>query len=163
MSKNHFFENTYEDFTSKSATNILNDCNDGLSETFEEKLKNFNRTKLHILKSEMEHYIYHNHTVYTGSGGLALYYFLCAMRKGGNLDLLRNALECIDLDYLDGRRISFLCGDAGPLAMAIVISYKLGSRRPDTLPEYKTLVRRLLGAYLNLANDYLPKWNRNVP
>lgn len=157
MSKNHFFENTYEDFTSKSATNILNDCNDGLSETFEEKLKNFNRTKLHILKSEMEHYIYHNHTVYTGSGGLALYYFLCAMRKGGNLDLLRNALECIDLDYLDGRRISFLCGDAGPLAMAIVISYKLGSRRPDTLPEYKTLVRRLmaLASSLNASPDEL--------
>lgn len=53
------------------------------------------------------------------------------------------ALEYLDIENLKGRRISFLCGDAGPLAIATVISYKLGTKRNDKiLPDYKTLAHR---------------------
>lgn len=54
-------------------------------------------------------------------------------------------MEYIDLDKLKGRRISFLCGDAGPLAIAAVISYKLDAQRIDhKLPDYNTLALRFV-------------------
>lgn len=54
----------------------------------------------------------------------------------------QTALDYINIDLLKGRRISFLCGDAGPLALATVISYKLGTKRPAHLQDYKTLAQR---------------------
>ncbi|KAI8435024.1 hypothetical protein MSG28_003459 [Choristoneura fumiferana] len=62
-----------------------------------------------------------------------------------------NAIPYLDLENLKGRKISFLCGDAGPLALATVISYRLGSRKNE-LPDYKSLVQRLM-ALSSLLND----------
>lgn len=56
----------------------------------------------------------------------------------------QTAMEYINLDNLKGKRISFLCGDAGPLALATVISYKFGNKCPDTLPNYKILAQRYI-------------------
>lgn len=57
---------------------------------------------------------------------------------------MQTALDYIDIENLKGRRISFLCGDAGPLAMATIISYKLGTKRPENLPDYKSLAQRYI-------------------
>ncbi|XP_072944196.1 lanC-like protein 2 isoform X2 [Epargyreus clarus] len=59
-------------------------------------------------------------------------------------DMFQTALQYINLHDLKGRRISFLCGDAGPLAIAAVISYKFGSCDANTLPDYRTLGNRLI-------------------
>lgn len=59
-----------------------------------------------------------------------------------NSPILQTAAKYIDVQNLKGRRISFLCGDAGPLAIATIIAYKLGDTRPETLPDYETLAQR---------------------
>ncbi|KOB78189.1 GPCRorphan/putative Class B Family, partial [Operophtera brumata] len=87
----------------------------------------------------MESDIFYDGTVYTGSAGLAMFYLLCS-HKNDDYETLKAALECLNIDGLKGKRISFLCGDAGPLALAAVISYKLGNKRPANIPDYKTLV-----------------------
>lgn len=59
------------------------------------------------------------------------------------IDLLfQTALDYLNVKNLKGRRISFLCGDAGPLALGAVIAYKLARKRPDDLPDYKILIQR---------------------
>lgn len=45
------------------------------------KLKNFKSVKLHTLLTKMDKHIFHDGTVYTGSAGLAMYYFICAWSK----------------------------------------------------------------------------------
>ncbi|XP_075969555.1 lanC-like protein 2 [Anticarsia gemmatalis] len=146
------FQNNYEEFTADTANNILNESNDELSEKFKLKLKKFQQSKLELLTGSMVDDIFCDGTVYTGSAGLALYYFNSGIKNESNSDLLKTALEYIDLDRLKGRRISFLCGDAGPLAIATIISYKLGSRRPESLPDYKTLAQNLM-SLISLLND----------
>uniref|UniRef100_A0A2A4JWT8 LanC-like protein 2 n=1 Tax=Heliothis virescens TaxID=7102 RepID=A0A2A4JWT8_HELVI len=139
------FENQYDDYSIEVAANILNEGRDGISEKFYTKLQKFKTVKLQLLKTKMEKDIFYDGTVYTGSAGLALYYYMCSLKNDGNLETLKTASEYLDIENLKGRRISFLCGDAGPLALATVISYKLGSKRNDkTLPDYKTLSQRLM-------------------
>ncbi|KAJ8722736.1 hypothetical protein PYW07_003916 [Mythimna separata] len=147
------FENQFEDYSPDVTANILNNSRDGISERFQAKLLKFKNEKLNILKMKMESDIFYDGTVYTGSTGLALFYFLESLRNDNNPESLKTALEYINLDNLKGRRISFLCGDAGPLALATVISYKLGPKHPDkSLPDYKTLAQRLM-SLISLLNE----------
>ncbi|RVE41582.1 hypothetical protein evm_013767, partial [Chilo suppressalis] len=145
MTSKGSFENQFEDYAAESTNNILNESKDGISEKFQLKLQSFKLSKLHILTTEMIDDVFYDGTIYTGSAGLALYYITCGLIKNNtNQDMLKTALQYINIDNLKGRRISFLCGDAGPLALATVISFKLGTKRPDTVPDYKSLAERLM-------------------
>ncbi|XP_021181235.3 lanC-like protein 2 [Helicoverpa armigera] len=147
------FENQFDDYSIEAAANILNESRDGISEKFHTKLQKFKTEKLQLLTMKMEKDIFYDGTVYTGSAGLALHYFMCSLKNDYSSDLLKTALEYLDTDNLKGRRISFLCGDAGPLALATVISFKLGSRRHDkTMPDYKLYAQRLM-ALISLLNE----------
>ncbi|KAM3963597.1 lanC-like protein 2 [Aphomia sociella] len=153
MTSKGSFENRYDDYSTEVSNSILNDTKDGLSNKFLAKLLNYKSNKLHLLTTTMESDIFYDGTVYTGSAGFALFHFLCALEKNENsYETLKTALDYINLNNLKGRRISFLCGDAGPLALATVISYKMGTRRPDSLPDYKTLAQRLM-SLVSLLND----------
>ncbi|XP_023948464.2 glutathione S-transferase LANCL1 [Bicyclus anynana] len=143
MAGKRYFENQFDDFSSNSTYDFFRQSEDGISEKFSTKLKNYKSEKLSNLVCKPGKEIFHHDgTVYTGSTGLAYYYLMSSLSKdeGCNENLL-NALKYIDLNSLKGRRISFLCGDAGPLAIATVISFKLGISRPDTLPEYGTIAQ----------------------
>ncbi|CAH2074000.1 unnamed protein product, partial [Iphiclides podalirius] len=84
-------------------------------------------------------------TVYTGSAGLSLFFLMRYIKYDQDADYnLQLALKYLDLKNLKGHRISFLCGDAGPIAIATVISYKLGTKRPENLPDFEALSQRLL-------------------
>ncbi|CAB3242131.1 unnamed protein product [Arctia plantaginis] len=152
MARKGAFENNYDDYTVEVATNILNKTGDGISEIFSLKLDKFKQLKFQLLKSKMQKDIFYDGTIYTGSAGMALYYLMQGIRKPDNPEYLQTAAKYIDVQNLKGRRISFLCGDAGPLAIATIIAYKLGSTRPETLPDYETLAQRLQ-ALISLLND----------
>ncbi|CAB3236342.1 unnamed protein product [Arctia plantaginis] len=141
MARKGAFENNYDDYTVEVATNILNKTGDGISEIFSLKLDKFKQLKFQLLKSKMQKDIFYDGTIYTGSAGMALYYLMQGIRKPDNPEYLQTAAKYIDVQNLKGRRISFLCGDAGPLAIATIIAYKLGSTRPETLPDYETLAQ----------------------
>ncbi|CAF4772574.1 unnamed protein product [Pieris macdunnoughi] len=152
-----FFENPYEDYSSNLQNSILNDSKDGISDVLREKLENFKASKVHLLTTKLETELFCDGTVYTGSSGLALYYtFNCLLNKNQTCtEHLQRAIKYVDIEHLKGRRISFLCGDAGPLAIATVISYKLGNRQLNPLPDYKELVQRVikLASLLNESPD----------
>ncbi|XP_063378086.1 lanC-like protein 2 isoform X1 [Cydia fagiglandana] len=146
------FENNFEDYSEGTAITVLNEAQDGISSKLQRKLQKYTDAKLHFLTTELASDIFYDNTVYTGSAGLALYYFISSLnRKDTCTENLRSALLYININDLKGQRISFLCGDAGPLALASVISYKLGRDNTD-LPDYKTLVQRLV-ALMSLLND----------
>ncbi|CAH2259252.1 jg10018 [Pararge aegeria aegeria] len=160
MSSKEAFQNEMDDFSSNSACYyMLNHAKDAISEIFSTKLQNYKNAKLAYLTSqEVEDVFNHDGTVYTGSAGLAFYYLMSSFGKNEECnEILQKALEYVDLNNLKGRRISFLCGDAGPLAIATVISYKLGQQRPDSLPQYGHLAKRLMNltSLLNESPDEL--------
>ncbi|XP_052808197.1 lanC-like protein 2 isoform X2 [Mya arenaria] len=70
-----------------------------------------------------------NYSVYTGIGGIALLHLRLYSYKNSDRGQLECALDCLKpaLKRLKGRRISFLCGDAGPLALGAVVYSKLGN------------------------------------
>ncbi|CAH1646094.1 unnamed protein product [Spodoptera littoralis] len=153
MSPKGSFENQYEDYSAEVASNIINESRDGISDKFQTKLQKFKTEKLQYLKAEMGRDIFHDGTVYTGSAGLALFYLMYSVRNDFNHEMLQAALDYIDIDKLKGRKISFLCGDAGPLAIAAVISYKLGAKHIEhKLPDYNILALRLM-SLISLINE----------
>ncbi|XP_063620347.1 lanC-like protein 2 isoform X2 [Cydia splendana] len=146
------FENNFEDYSEGTAITVLNGTQDAISSKLQRKLQKYTDAKLHYLTTELASDIFYDNTVYTGSAGLALYYFMSSLNKKDTCtENLRSALLYININNLKGHRISFLCGDAGPLALATVISYKLGRDNTD-LPDYKTLVQRLV-SLMSLLND----------
>ncbi|XP_045491937.1 lanC-like protein 2 [Colias croceus] len=154
MSGKGSFQSPYNDYTNSTSNNILNDSKDGISEVLQNKLINFKATKIEDLLSKHRKDIFYDGTVYTGSAGLALYYltYSSASKNEVSHENLQRALNYVDIENLRGRRISFLCGDAGPLAIALVISYKLGTRRPNNLPDYKDLAQRVMDL-ISLLDD----------
>ncbi|XP_013186554.2 glutathione S-transferase LANCL1 [Amyelois transitella] len=140
------FENNFKDYSPAAANNILTVSQTEISNVFQEKLQNYKCSKLDLVITDMQNDIFYDGTIYTGSAGLALYYLTCCSvgKNENNHENLKTALNYIDINNLKGRRISFLCGDAGPLALATVISYKLGTRRPEHFPDYRLLAQRLM-------------------
>jgi lantibiotic modifying enzyme len=71
-------------------------------------------------------------SVYTGHAGIALLYMrLAALFPEQKNQYMSKAKSLIDLalKQLDGRVITFLCGDAGPLAIAAVIYHNAGDQK----------------------------------
>ena len=60
--------------------------------------------------------------------GIALLY-LQLHRGSGEASDLQRALDYVkrSMRILNGRRVTFLCGDAGPLAVGAVVHHKLGN------------------------------------
>jgi len=90
------------------------------------------QTKIKDLLQQMEEGLKtadpHDCSAYTGWTGIALLYLQLYRVTGDQTHLLRS------LDYvkrtlrnLNGRRVTFLCGDAGPLAVGAVVYHKLRS------------------------------------
>ncbi|XP_035681798.1 lanC-like protein 2 [Branchiostoma floridae] len=72
----------------------------------------------------------HDYSIYTGSTGIALLYLHLAQvfKDGARDDFLKKALEWVQpgLKHLKRKRLTFLCGDAGPLAVGAVIYHRMG-------------------------------------
>ncbi|XP_069768810.1 lanC-like protein 2 isoform X3 [Narcine bancroftii] len=68
----------------------------------------------------------HDCCTYTGWTGIALLYLQC-FRATQDMAYLQRSLHYVKrtLRNLNGRRVTFLCGDAGPLAVGAVVHHKL--------------------------------------
>ncbi|XP_052029773.1 lanC-like protein 2 [Apodemus sylvaticus] len=90
------------------------------------------QTKIKDLLQQMEEGLKtadpHDCSAYTGWTGIALLY-LQLYRVTGDQTYLLRSLDYVKrtLRNLSGRRVTFLCGDAGPLAVGAVIYHKLKS------------------------------------
>lgn len=93
-------------------------------------------------------------SVYTGTSGIAL---LKLLKNPHDVANLEEAKRLLSLRKLKSRKHSFLCGDAGPLAIGAVIAYRLGK-----LEEVRELVTKLtsmsdlaINYKSDLPNEYL--------
>ncbi|KAK2156084.1 hypothetical protein LSH36_222g03052 [Paralvinella palmiformis] len=119
------FPNEFPDY---DGSKVLDD--DGkMPREFTEKLKSTIEVMLQKLDSGLEtHTDWSDYSVYTGTTGIALLYFHLHDKFGEGDRYLEKALHYIDepLNHLKRRKHTFLCGDAGPLALGAVIYHKLG-------------------------------------
>ncbi|XP_077410603.1 lanC-like protein 2 [Vanacampus margaritifer] len=70
----------------------------------------------------------HDFSTYTGWTGIALLY-MQLYRGSNDVAHLQRALDYVkrSMRILNGRKVTFLCGDAGPLAVGAVVHHKLGN------------------------------------
>ncbi|XP_063421840.1 lanC-like protein 2 [Mytilus trossulus] len=92
-----------------------------------------------------------NYTVYTGTAGIALLHIhLHRKLESGSQQYLKTGLEYLKkpLRHLKGRKYTFLCGDAGPLAIGAVINHML--KHED---DSKSCLDRLAGLHDTVCID----------
>ncbi|KAL4222306.1 LanC-like protein 2 [Mactra antiquata] len=91
-----------------------------------------------------------NYIVYTGIGGIAFLHLHLYEKLKQDRGQLECALDCLrrPLKHLNGRKLSFLCGDAGPLALAAVTYHKLGNKAGSS-----DCIKRLVSLYKDVIQD----------
>ncbi|XP_032831362.2 lanC-like protein 2 isoform X1 [Petromyzon marinus] len=123
-----YFQNPYAEYNSAQPPVDLFDASGKISAAFEGRLT----AKIHDLVAQMEEGLKtadpHDYSGYTGWTGIGLLY-VQLHRVQGEPGQLQRALDHAkrSLRGLSGRRVSFLCGDAGPLALGAVVHHKLGN------------------------------------
>ncbi|XP_068101502.1 glutathione S-transferase LANCL1 [Hyperolius riggenbachi] len=99
-----------------------------LTSDFANRLNSKIRELLQLMEHGLKSADPRDFTVYTGWSGIALLY-LHLSEVYQDPSLLQKAREYVtrSLRYLNKRDVTFLCGDAGPYAVAAVVFHKLGS------------------------------------
>ncbi|XP_018560773.1 lanC-like protein 2 [Anoplophora glabripennis] len=97
---------------------------------------------------------YNDYSVYTGTSGIAL---LKLRKDPDNVEILHEAKNLLSLNRLRNRRHTFLCGDAGPLSIGIVVNHKLGNNEEvkQLAARLKSLEKDVLHVHSDLPNEYL--------
>lgn len=143
------FSNPYPDWdqgvlTSNSGADV--DCNDTLdsegkiSTYFQKKVQSKIKDLLQQMEEGLKTADPHDFSTYTGWTGIALLY-LQLHRVSSEASYLHRALDYVKrtMRILNGRKVTFLCGDAGPLAVGAVVHHKL-----DNTTDSKECLSRLL-------------------
>uniref|UniRef100_UPI00358EE1EE lanC-like protein 2 isoform X2 n=1 Tax=Myxine glutinosa TaxID=7769 RepID=UPI00358EE1EE len=134
------FVNRYSDYEPSTSYSDLFDSSGTIDESFAKRLK----IKIKDLQQQMEEGLTtadpHDSSVYTGWAGIGLLYLRLHTMHKDAADL-RHAVEISQrsLRSLRARRFSFLCGDAGPLALGAVTFLAVGE-----LEESQSCVNKLL-------------------
>ncbi|KAM4606172.1 lanC-like protein 2 [Polymixia lowei] len=131
------FANSYPDWdqsvqTSNSGTD--EDCNEPLdangkvSPEFQNKVQNKIKDLLQQMEEGLKTADPHDFSTYTGWTGIALLY-LQLHRASNEASHLQRALDYVKrtLRNLNGRKVTFLCGDAGPLAVGAVVHHRMNN------------------------------------
>lgn len=131
------FSNPYPDWdqgvlTSNSGADVV--CNDSLdsegkvSTSFQKKVQSKIKDLLQQMEEGLKTADPHDFSTYTGWTGIALLY-LQLHRVSNEASYLHRALDYVKrtMRILNGRKVTFLCGDAGPLAVGAVVHHKLNN------------------------------------
>lgn len=129
------FPNPYPDWdhgapSSTSASDPLPDepfdAEGKVSAAFQKKVQNKIKDLLQQMEEGLKTADPHDFSTYTGWTGIALLY-LQLHRVSQEASHLQRALDYVKrtMRILNGRRVTFLCGDAGPLAVGAVVHHRL--------------------------------------
>lgn len=104
------------------------DAEGKVSTSFQKKVQNKIKDLLQQMEEGLKTADPHDFSAYTGWTGISLLYLQLHQVSGETSDLQR-ALDYVkrSMRILNSRKVSFLCGDAGPLAVGAVIHHKLGN------------------------------------
>ncbi|GAA6107114.1 lanC-like protein 2 [Tachysurus ichikawai] len=97
-----------------------------ITEAFQKKVQNKIKDLLQQMEEGLKTADPHDFSTYTGWTGIALLY-LQLHRVSSDSSYLQRSLDYVKraLRNLNGRKVTFLCGDAGPLAVAAVVHHRL--------------------------------------
>ncbi|KAJ7345212.1 hypothetical protein JRQ81_001162 [Phrynocephalus forsythii] len=149
MMSQRAFPNPFADYDKSLATGYF-DSSGRLTPEFTQHLNNKIRELLQQMERGLKSADPRDCTGYTGWAGIALLY-LHLHEVYGDPSYLHMAQEYVkrSLSCLTKRSITFLCGDAGPLAVAAVVYFKLQNEK-----QAEDCIARLL---------HLPKLDPRVP
>ncbi|KAA8581007.1 hypothetical protein FQN60_013965 [Etheostoma spectabile] len=101
---------------------------DNVSAAFQKKVQNKIKDLLQQMEEGLKTADPHDFSTYTGWTGIALLY-LQLHRASHEATHLQRALDYVKrtMRILNGRKVTFLCGDAGPLAVGVVVYHKLNN------------------------------------
>ncbi|KAB7506026.1 LanC-like protein 1 [Armadillidium nasatum] len=128
MSDDRYFKNPFPNYKPEIAAEFIDFETKELKPEVRSSIRNSTLKLIQYLERKLEEEIdWKDTSVYTGTSGYTLLYLHLAecfnderyLQKA--YSLAEKSLKC-----LKGRRISFLCGDSGPLALGAVIYEKLG-------------------------------------
>lgn len=148
------FKNPYTDYEGPASTEKLFDSAGHLTSGFIQHLK----SKISDLLQHMENGLVKadrtDCSIYVGWTGIALLY-LHLHNVYGDQNYLQKAVQYVNqsLKGLTGRVATFLCGDAGPLAVAAVVYHKL-----QQIQESDNYINKLLRLHQSVvkSNSRLP-------
>lgn len=145
-----YFNNPYDDFSPEAAEALISS----------NKLHTDSivacavQTKWDWTMGRLDHLDFSDNSVYTGTSGIALLKLLKDPNGEQNLKEIKHLLNLRKLKY---KRYSFLCGDAGPLAIGAVVCHRLKEKQ-----EAQKWIEKLLAmsdsavnSKSDLPNEYL--------
>ncbi|KAK3578740.1 hypothetical protein CHS0354_010121 [Potamilus streckersoni] len=142
------FDNPFEDYSGETLLTSSGKLEESLASTLRKNIDNLLQN-LHVGLADTDPGDY---SVYSGTSGIAALYLHLANKLGDGrgAQYLQTALTYIKhpLNHLNGRRFSFVCGDAGPLALGAVIYSKLGQN-----DKTKDCINRLSAIYVTMYQD----------
>ncbi|MBN3307362.1 LANC2 protein, partial [Amia calva] len=134
------------------------DENGKMSDGFQKKVQNKIKDLLQQMEEGLKTADPHDFSAYTGWTGIALLY-LQLYRMSKEPSHLQRALDYVKrtLRNLNGRRVTFLCGDAGPLAVGAVVHHKLKNEAEsqECLTKLLQLQRVVISSESDLPDELL--------
>ncbi|KAK7117987.1 hypothetical protein R3I94_021734 [Phoxinus phoxinus] len=136
----------------------LFDATGKISDGFQRKVQSKIKDLLQQMEEGLKTADPHDSSTYTGWTGIALLY-LQLHRVTRESEHLQRALDYVKrtLRSLSGRRVSFLCGDAGPLAVGAVVHHLLKNQAEshECLTKLLSLQRSLLSPDSDIPDELL--------
>lgn len=150
-STKYCFKNHFDDYTEKNAKPHIE--NKTLSVTT--KITARLNIKWESILPEVENWTSSDYSIYTGTAGVGLLFMRKAPDDLHNLRTIRK--NYLQLEHLKSRRVSFLCGDTGPLALGAIISHKLEDKKiyDFCIRKLMAFVKVVKNSGPDLANEYL--------
>lgn len=134
------------------------DAEGKLSAAFQKKVQNKIKDLLQQMEEGLKTADPHDFSTYTGWTGIALLY-LQLHRVSHEASHLQRALDYVKraMRILNGRKVTFLCGDAGPLAVGAVVHHKLNNTADskDCLSRLLQLQRSVLSPDSEMPDELL--------
>ncbi|XP_078259901.1 glutathione S-transferase LANCL1 [Rhinoraja longicauda] len=148
------FKNPYMDYEGPASTERLFDSAGHLTSGFIQHLKSKISDLLQYMENGLSKADRTDCSTYNGIAGIALLY-LHLHNVYGDQNYLQKAVQYINqsMKCLTGRVVTFLCGDAGPLAVAAVVYHKL-----QQIQESDNYINQLLRLHQSVvkSNSRLP-------
>ncbi|KAI0227925.1 LanC-like protein 2 [Lamellibrachia satsuma] len=142
------FANTFPDYNGEKLLNAQGQISDDLQKRLQTQIDR----QLHRLYEGLDSVDQSDYSIYTGSTGIALLHFHLShiFDHDENPRYLKRAITYIErpLRHLKRKKVTFLCGDAGPLAVGAVLYHRLGQQE-----KCEDCLNRLFALHKDVCSD----------
>ncbi|XP_049860909.1 lanC-like protein 2 [Schistocerca gregaria] len=153
-----YYENPYEDYVAHRETTTKIVLNGEIHPQLLDKLHSATNSLLAKLVTKLASVDQNDYSIYTGTTGIAFLYYLLSTKQS-NPEFLKRASEIIDtvLPKLKNHRITFLTGDAGPLALGAVVYHKQGltDNSNELIKRLKSYMPQIMSLKSDLPDEIL--------